>query len=155
MCAGTVSIDSSSGRRKLDVDLNSRLLRLSDLGVRAAGRTSEPKSPLLLSNAMLNPTALRSRDALLKFHAAEVDVGRLPLQSVSATASVDQGVVTIAPLSAGVLGGHLNARLRLDAGKTVPAAHVDLRITDLQLGQIPHKGARPASHGGSDADAGP
>ena len=140
---GTVSIDSSSGEPSLDVDLNSRLLRLADLGVRAAGRTLEPKSPLLLYNAMLKPTVLRGRDAQLKFHADQVDVGRLPLQSVSAAAIIDHGMLTVAPLVAGVLGGHLKVHLTLDARTELPAANLDLRITDLQLGQIPHKDTGP------------
>ena len=138
---GSVSIESSGGRPQLDIDLHSRLLHLSDLGVRAAGRTSEPKSPLLLSDAMLGPTVLLGRDATLKFSAPEVDVGRLPLRNVSAKATIDDSVLKVSPLLAEVLGGRANAHLRLDATQEIPAADVDLKITDLQLGQLPHKDA--------------
>jgi hypothetical protein len=63
---GTVSIESSSGRPKLDIDLNSNNLRMSDLGERAAGLISKPETsaPLLLSDAMLDPVMIRRGDAV-------------------------------------------------------------------------------------------
>jgi AsmA family protein len=137
---GTVAIDATNiVRRKLDIDLNSQLLRLSDLGIRAAGRATEPKSPLLLSDAMLSLTMLRSRDVNVKFRAHELAVGRLTVQAVSAKAVIDHGVVTVAPLSALILGGRVNAHLGLDASHEIPTAKVDIRIIDLQLGQFPYK----------------
>lgn len=140
---GTVSIDSSATRPKLDVVLESRLLRLSDLGARNVGRDSEAAkgAPLLLSNAMLSPSALRHDDAAISFHARRVDVGRLTLSALAAKATINRGVLTVAPLSADVLGGKLTLRLKLDASTDSPAANVDLKITDLQLGQFPFKGA--------------
>jgi uncharacterized protein involved in outer membrane biogenesis len=136
---GTVAIDATDIRRKLDIDLDSQLLRLSDLGIRAAGRATEPKSPLLLSDAMLSLTMLRTRDANVKFRAHELEVGRLTIQAVSAKATMDHGVLTVAPLSAQVLGGRVNAHLKFDAEPQTPTAKIDVRITDLQLGQFPYK----------------
>jgi uncharacterized protein involved in outer membrane biogenesis len=140
---GTVSIESSSGRPQLNIELHSRLLRLADLGMRAAGRTSEPKSPLLLSDAMLGPSVLQGRDAALKFSATRVDVGRLPWSNVSASATLDHNVLKVSPLLAEVLGGRADVHLRLDATKNIPVADVNIGITDLQLGQLPHKDAGP------------
>ena len=136
---GTVSIDSSGARQQLALDLNSQVIYLSDLGLRAAGRTSEPESPLLLSDTAVSPTLLRSRDATIRFRAHTVQVGRLPLHEVSVKATIDHGVLTVTPLVADVLGGTVETRLRLDARKEVPAANLDLRITDLQLGQLSFK----------------
>jgi hypothetical protein len=140
---GTVSIESSGDRPKFNLDLNSRRLRLLDLGARAAGRSSEPKSPLLLSNAALSPDLVRRDDATVRFQAQRVDLGRLPLREVSIRATIEHGVLTVAPLLAQVLGGRANAYLRLDAGPKIPKADVDIRITDLQVGQIDHKGTGP------------
>lgn len=142
---GTVSMESWGERTKLDLNLNSQTLRLSDFGLRAAGRTSEPESPLLLSDSTVSTDMVRRDDAVLHFRAHRVDVGRLPLHEVSAKATIDHGVLTVAPLLAEVLGGTVNVQLRLDASKAVPAADVDLKIADLQLGQIGHKGAGPPS----------
>ena len=139
---GTVAIEASLGSRpQLDLDLQSRRLSLSDLGLRAAGRTSEPKPPLLLSSAMLGPTVLVGRDAAVKFSALQVDVGRLSLHNVSAHATLDHSVLKVSPLSAGVLGGQATAHLRIDATQDTPTADVDIRIKDLQLAQLPHQDA--------------
>ena len=138
---GTVSIDSSSGRPKLVIDLNSKNLRMSDLGERAAGRISksETKAPLLLSEAMLDPGTIRRGDAVLTFRAHRIDLGRVALQEISAKATIDHGILTVAPLSADVLEGKLVAHVRLDARPEVPAADVNLKITDLQLGHFDRK----------------
>ncbi len=136
---GRVSTDSSSGRPKFTVDLHSRVLRLSDFGLRAAGRTSQPKSPLLLSDAMISPNVLHAEGAAVKYHADQVLVGRLPFEAVSLDATIGRDVLTVAPLLAKLAGGRVNAHLTLDGSKEVAAANVDLRITDLQLGQLVHK----------------
>ena len=147
---GTVSVESSSGRPKLDIDLNSKNLRMSDLGERAAGHTPEPETgaPLLLSEAMFDPGMMRRGDALVTFRAHRVDLGRVSLQEVSAKATIDHGILAIAPVLADVLGGKLIAHVRLDARPEVPAADVNLKISDLQLGQIDHKDSvQPAVEG--------
>jgi uncharacterized protein involved in outer membrane biogenesis len=147
---GTVSVESSSGRPKLGIDLNSKNLRMSDLGERAAGLTPEPETgaPLLLSEAMFDPGMMRRGDAVVTFRAHRVDLGRVSLQEVSAKATIDHGILAVAPLLADVLGGKLIAHVRLDARPEVPAADVNLKISDLQLGQIDHKDSvQPAVEG--------
>jgi hypothetical protein len=145
---GTVSVDSTSGRPLLDLDLNSNLLRLSDLGLRAAGRSAEPKPTLLLSNAMISPNVLHHDGTTLKFRAREVDLGKLPLHDVSGTAAIDHGVLKVAPLLADVFGGRAVAYLTLDATREVPTADVELKIADLQLGRMARKDpAHPSIEG--------
>jgi AsmA family protein len=138
---GRVSIDSSGARRKLDLVLDSQLLHLSDLGLRAAGRTSEPESSLLLSEATLSSQVLRAADATVNYRAHRVDMGRLPLLDVSVKANIDHGVLKVAPFSAKVFGSTVNGRLTLDARKKIPAADVNLNVTDLQLADFPYKAA--------------
>lgn len=139
---GTASIETSSGRPKFTADFASTILRLSDLGVRAAARDSaaETSTPLLLSNAMLTPSAVRRGDAVVNFHARRVEVGRVALHAVSADMTIDHGILAVAPLLADVLQGKLTAHLRLDATTDLPTADVDLKIGDLQLAQIDRKG---------------
>jgi uncharacterized protein involved in outer membrane biogenesis len=134
---GTVSMESSSGRPQLDADLDSQVLRLADLGAIAAGRAEAGTGPpLLLSNAMLSPKAVRHGDAVVSFRARRVDVGRYSLHAVAAKMTIKHGILDVTPLTAEVLQGKLWARLRLDATTDAPAAEVDLKMTDLQLGQI-------------------
>jgi uncharacterized protein involved in outer membrane biogenesis len=136
---GSVSIDSASGMPQFDLDLNSRMLRLSDLGARAAGRATGDDPPLLLSNAMLSLNVLRTGATKVKFHANQVEVGHLALQAVSAAATIDHAVLKIAPLVADALGGHISASLTLDATHDPPAAQANLTITDLQLQKFAKK----------------
>ncbi|HEY6455533.1 MAG TPA: AsmA family protein [Steroidobacteraceae bacterium] len=140
---GRVATDSSSGRPKFAIDLRSRVLKLSDFGVRAAGRTSQPKSPLLLSDAMLSPNVLHAAGAAVKYHADQVQVGRLPFAALALDATIGQNVLTVAPLVAKLAGGRVTAHLTLDGNNAVPAAKVDFRITDLQLGQLLHSNSGP------------
>jgi len=147
---GTVSIDSSSGRSRIDAQMDSRLLRLSDIGARAAGRESETGAPpLLLSDAKLNPKAVRRADAVVNYRADTVEVGRVPLRSVSAKLTIAGGIIVGAPLSAEMLGGKLTARFKLDATTDDPAAQFDLKIAGLQIAQIPRKNAGQAPFEGS------
>jgi uncharacterized protein involved in outer membrane biogenesis len=146
---GTVSIETSSGRPKLVADLNSQLLRTADLGARAAGRDAESATsvPLLLSNAALDPGATRRGDAIVNFHSRRVDIGRIPLDEVVAAMTIDHGVLVVAPLLAGVFEGKLTARVRLDASTDDPAAELDLKIADLQLGRYFSDAAQPPADG--------
>ena len=143
--SGTLSIDSSGERPRLDVDLKSHLLRMADLGERAAGRAADVPPPLMLSDASLRPEALRRSDARLMFHAERVDAGRLSLEKVSAKGTIQHGVLTVAPLLAGILGGNLEARVTLDAQRDPPAVDADIKIDKLQLADIHRKdsGAAP------------
>jgi AsmA family protein len=139
---GTVSVETAkNGHRSFDLDLGSRSLKLADLGLRAAGRTSAPKPPWLLSDARISLNVLRIGDAQVRFQANQIEVGKVALHDVSARASLEAGVLTVAPATAEVLGGRANVHLTLDGRKDTPAAAVDLRITDLQLGQMPYKNA--------------
>jgi AsmA family protein len=140
---GRVATDSSSGRPRLDLDLYSRVLRLSDLGIRAAGRASGPPPPLLLSDAMISPNVLHAAGAVAKFHANQLEAGHLALEEVSLEATIGQNVLTVKPLLAKLSGGRVEARLTLDGNKEIPAANVDFRISDLQLGQLAQKGTAP------------
>jgi hypothetical protein len=140
---GRISIDTSSGRPKLAIELDSRFLRLSDLGARAAGREPQTATPHLLSDAMLNPIALRRSDAVVNFRAQSVEVGDVALQKVSARVTVDHGVLTVAPLLADILEGKLSAHVRMDATRDMPPAKVDLSISGLQIGRLVHKDSAP------------
>jgi uncharacterized protein involved in outer membrane biogenesis len=146
---GAVSIETSSGRPKLVAELNSQFLRTEDLGARAAGRDSESAAgaPLLLSNAALDPSATRRGDALVNYHSRRLDIGRIPLQGVAATMAIDHGVLVVAPLLASVFEGKLTARVRLDASTDDPAAELDLKIADLQLGGYFRDAPQPPADG--------
>jgi uncharacterized protein involved in outer membrane biogenesis len=138
---GNLSVDSSSGRPKLDADLRSQFLRMSDLGARAAAGNSEPdpQSPLLLSNASLNPSTVRRGEVAVNFHARRVDIGHIPTHSVALALTINHGVMVVPSLSAEVSGGKLTGRVKLDANSDNPAADVDLTLANAQLELLPYQ----------------
>jgi uncharacterized protein involved in outer membrane biogenesis len=142
---GSASIDTSSGRPKLEANLHSSYLRLADMGARAAGRDSTPKTraPLLLSDARVSPQGIRHGDAKVTFHARRVEVGRFSLTTVAAQMTIENGVLTVAPLTADLLQGKLVAHVKLDATTDLPRADFDLRVAQLHLAQLEQKADRP------------
>lgn len=145
---GRVVITSSTGNTapSREIDLESQFLRLADLGLRAAGRAPEieEKARRLLSDAAFNPTGLRHGDARIQYRARRLQVGRVTLTGLSAHGTIEHGVLDIAALSAGLLGGKLSAHGKLDANSDPPRASADIRIADADLGQYPWKHAGPA-----------
>jgi uncharacterized protein involved in outer membrane biogenesis len=103
----------------------------------------------LLSDAALNPNTVRVDDANVNFHAHRLQVDRISLYGLAAKARMVQGVLKVDPLSADVLGGRLIAHATLDARPTIPADALDLKISDLQLGQIGSEGSAAAPLQGS------
>jgi uncharacterized protein involved in outer membrane biogenesis len=147
---GTVSIETSNGRPKFTAELDSQILRLADLGERAAGRQSDPEAgKLLLSNASLSPRALRHGDWVVQFHARRVDVSRVSLHAVSAKVTIDHGIMVAAPVSADALDGKLAAHFKMDARTDTPVSDLDLKLTDVQIGQFNRKDGGPPPIEGS------
>ena len=142
---GTVSVKTSKGRSDIDADVSSQLLRLADLGARAAGRDPEVGSaePLLLSSKSYNPDALRTSEATIKYRARRLEASRIVLTSVAARATIDRGVLSVTQWLAEIAGGKLDAQLKIDARKENPAMRLELKIAGLQVGQYARRKAGP------------
>ena len=146
---GSIGIDSTRSRPQLDVKLESHLLRIADMGARAAGRAPPDNGPpTLLSKAALRPGGFRRDDAAIALHIDQVELRRLKLQNVAAQGALDHGVLTLQSLSAHLLGGEARGRGKLDVGQDPPLADVEVELTGLELGQMQHKeGAAPPIEG--------
>lgn len=137
---GNLAVRSSGARPRFEIDLDSRLLKMADFGLRAAGRApAAPGPPLLLSNAALSPAALRRGDASIRYRAKQLQIGRVTLTDVAAKGRLEQGVLTVDPMTAGILSGKMHVHGRLDARSDDPRARIDIDIADLQLGEIARK----------------
>jgi AsmA family protein len=143
---GSVSIQSSRGRFRIQAKLYSQLLRLADFA-------PDPNAHLLLSNAMFDPATLRRNDGDIDFRAARLAARSLAMEGVAATVAMDRGVLT-GSLLGELLGGKLTSRVKIDATSDLPAVTWDLKADDLQLGQLPRKQpAAPAADGPLQARA--
>ena len=140
---GTLSIETSGGHARIEGELSSQLVRAADLGARAAGRDREPEPTLLLPDTALPLAGIRRGDVAIDYHAQHLEVGRTTFHALAAHITVNDQVLTIAPLSAAFPEGRLSGRVKLDATHQEPTADVDFRIADLRLAQFDHKGKGP------------
>jgi hypothetical protein len=142
---GSFSIELSRGQSTIHANLNSQSLRMSDVGTRAAGRVVEPQAnaALLLPDTAPDWSALRRSAASVEYHAGNLEAGRVTLNAVAMKMTIDHGQLTAAPVSADLLGGKLHGTVRIDARKEIPAISLEVRISDLQLGQYEGKKAGP------------
>lgn len=148
--SGSVVVDSTRHRPRTTARLRSKELHSADFGLRAAGRQTVPYT-LLISNAPLNPQALRRGDASIDFDAHRFEVGKESLQDVALKLTFERGLVTAAPLTAGLLGGTVSGQVKIDVTQDLPVADVDLALTGLQLDQLPHKSPQPPLEGSGRA----
>jgi uncharacterized protein involved in outer membrane biogenesis len=157
---GTVSIDVKlSLPSHVEADLRSHLLRVSDLGRRAAGRAPKPvEGPQrLLPDTPFRLAGVRRSDTVVNFHAQALEAGPVALNTVAAKVTLDHGSIVVAPLSAASRQGKITGELKFDATRDVPAAEVDVKATSLRLGQLarehaksPDKGDKPEKDAGGD-----
>jgi AsmA-like C-terminal region len=92
-----------TGRSRLDIDLNSKRLRLADLGAKAAGRA--PENPPEEKSALLSETpfrlqAVRRFDYVVNYRAKRLDVAKLTFHSILGKMTIDHGTITVPELSA-------------------------------------------------------
>jgi uncharacterized protein involved in outer membrane biogenesis len=142
--SGTISIETHRpAPPHVQMSLQSELLRLSDLGPRAAGRAPPASGEeRLLPDTPFRLTRMRRRDTIVQFHARVLEAGHLALRAVAAQVKIDAGVISVTPLSAHVgEQGRITGQLKMDVRPEVPEATVHLQIANLPLDQL---GARPS-----------
>ncbi|HLZ98134.1 MAG TPA: AsmA family protein [Steroidobacteraceae bacterium] len=144
---GSASVDSSSDRPQLDIDLRSETLRTADLGARAAG-LERGAERWLISDAALNPRAWRRDDAVATLRARRLEVGSIALQDVAAALTVDHGLLTVDQLTGHVWDGALSAHVRANLTTDDPADSLDLKLSNLNLERYaPHGADQPPLKG--------
>ena len=145
---GQMSIDSTGKRPRMTAEFKSQFVRMADIGAGTAGRGADSHAPpLILSDAVLEPSALRRIDVLARVRAERVQVGQQFLRSVSAKLTIDRGVARVTPLVGDLWGGKLTARIQFDARSEDPKASADITLADAQLAELNHKGDQPPLSG--------
>ncbi|MEA3177512.1 MAG: AsmA family protein [Gammaproteobacteria bacterium] len=136
---GTVLIETKRGGAPSHTvaDLRSQLLRLSDLGTQAAGRTPQPADgkQLMFPDTPFHLQGARRSDAEIDFHAQALEIGRVSLREVATKVKIDEGTIAVGPVAATLREGKVSGGFKIDVTHDVPWADVDLRVAHMKLGQ--------------------
>jgi uncharacterized protein involved in outer membrane biogenesis len=151
---GTMVIETGGPRVLLTAQLLSHSLDIVDLGpsLGAAPREDHPASSsdkpvqrkiepisanaLWLPDAQLDLERVRGMDADVHYHAQSVTAQDIPFKEVEWRLRLNQGVMTIDPLSFVLPAGRIAARLRIDATRDVPDVAFDGRLISINLAQF-------------------
>jgi len=160
--AGKVVVETSGTRPKLTATLTSHNLRLIDLAPalgqpagnsdslsaaprastpnhRNGGANGEPRAGgggHLLPDADLQVNRVRGMDADVTYSAAAVTTPKFPMKNVSFHVVLDDGMLTIDPLSFILDQGTFSGSVRINARADVPVTTIDMRMADVDLAQF-------------------
>jgi hypothetical protein len=160
---GRVSLDTQkSGRTLVHADLSSALLRLADVGLRAAGRDPHPDAPpKLFSDVQLITPAARRVDATGKYSVRRLLLSRVEVNELSAPFTIARGLIEAPEVTGRFMGGKFVLHLDADANQIPARTRIEMTLTGLQLAQMPHKADPPPyegslllqihAHGGGDS----
>ena len=155
---GSVVVESDRARPKLTAKLTSRNLKMGDLvpmlgqpavdspslssaKIASSGsRTPEPsgvKTPdMLLPDADLQVNRVRAMDADVTYSATDVNMPNVPMKNVSFHLLLNDGVMTLDPLSFVLDQGTFSGKVTIDARADVPVSNIDMRMSDVDLAQF-------------------
>lgn len=147
---GQVSLDTQkNGRTLVHADLTSALLRLADVGLRAAGRDPHPDAPpKLFSDVQLITPATRRVVATGKYSARRLLLSRVEVSELSAPFTIERGLIKAPEVTGHFMGGNFVLRLDADANQTPAQTRIEMTLTGMQLAQMPHK-VEPSPYEGS------
>jgi AsmA family protein len=147
---GQVSLDTQkNGRTLVHADLTSALLRLADVGLRAAGRDPHPDAaPKLFSDVQLITPATRRVVATGKYSARRLLLSGVEVSELSAPFTIERGLIKAPEVTGHFMGGNFVLHLDADANQTPAQTRIEMTLTGMQLAQMPHK-VGPSPYEGS------
>ena len=138
----------TSGRTLVNADLSSALLRLADVGLRAAGRDPHPDAPpRLFPDVQLVTPAIRRVDVTGKYSARRLLLARAEVTDLSAPFRLERGLVKAPEITGHFMGGNFVMHLDADGNQTPTRTRIEMTLTGLQLAQVPHKSEPPPFEG--------
>ncbi len=164
--SGQGQVDIAGGKTKLSAKLSSNTLNIVDLAPTLGqpapkatslasaepGAASHPHPTIpaaetavaaapagdgrLLPDADLQVNRVRGMDADVTYQAASVTAPKVPLQHVGFHLVLNDGVLTIDPLSFVLDAGKFSGKVQIDARNAVPVSSIDMRIEGVDLAQF-------------------
>lgn len=176
---GSATVQTAGARPKLTARLESKSLNLADLeptlgavpddtlaatqptvrhgkAVRAsqpppppAGTPAKTANTRLFSDAQLQVNRVRGMDADVTYRAASVKVPKIPMKDVDFHLRLDDGLLTLDPLSFELEQGRFSGEVRLDARAAEPDTSIDMRMRDIDLAEFKSAGSSAAPLSGT------
>ncbi len=138
--AGTVSLNFDASVPQLDADLTSSSIDLLAATGRPKGEPVKNSAegagaqPGTLPSAPLDLSGLRSFNGTLNFRGSSVSAGTLILQAVQMRATLQDGVLKVAPIRARVQENEIEMRAALDTNPLVPRVSVGFKSPGFRIG---------------------
>jgi AsmA family protein len=95
-----------------------------------------PNDGRLLPDADLQVNRVRGMDADVTYKAAAVIAPKVPMKEVNFHLVLDDGLLSIDPLSFVLDQGKFSGRVQIDARRDIPVSEIDMRIDDVDLSQF-------------------
>lgn len=162
---GTVTYIQSKPRPQLTGELESRQLRMADLGPligvdsgKGRGKKAASKTQpadRVLPHDKFDTKSWGTMDADIKFSGRRIEhSSSLPLSDLYTHLTLKKGDLLLDPLRFGMAGGNLNATLRLEGSQSPMRGRIDMHARKLQLKQLfPDVQAMQNSMGQLNGDA--
>ena len=116
----------------MHADLSSALLRLADVGLRAAGRDPHPDAPpKLFSDVQLITPVTTRVDATGKYTARRLLLSRVEVNDLSAPFTIERGLIKAPEVTGHFMGGNFVLHLDADANQTPARTRIEMTFTDL------------------------
>lgn len=144
---GDLAFISGEPRAKLTGDLTSNQLLFADLAPLIGADSSEEKkargvedkqpSERVLPTEEFKTDRWRDMDADVRFTGKRIEHGEtLPISDLSTHVVLENGVLSLQPLSLGVAGGRLDTQIRLDGQRSPLSGQVTLKARSFKLKQL-------------------
>lgn len=153
---GQLHVDTGRTRPKLTGSLKSKALNFPDLGASLGAPGGSGAAPAATRSSFLMPDAdlqlnrVRGMDADVRYRADSVAATPgFPLHAVNFHVTLDDGLLRIDPVSFVLPQGEVGGAVSIDARAAVPESTVDLRLSQIDLGQIKTKAEADGPLGGT------
>jgi AsmA family protein len=140
--SGDFTLDHGAKPQRITASLVSKNLEMSDLGGLIGadrGAKASPKPPppgRVLPREPFSLEKLRVADMDVKFRGTKVVTEKLPLENMTASLKLRNGVLSLEPLNFGVAGGTLVSKIRMDARQPVIQTQADIAVKQLRLEKL-------------------
>lgn len=142
---GDVAVDTGGERPLLTADLSSESFRIEDIDGFWGGddgesdgksETAAEANAHLLSDAPISLPKMRGMDARVHFEGKAVQTGSLRLEDIATDLTLEDGLLTLAPLELGLAEGRIAAALTLDGREEVPVMKGDVTVEGLDINAL-------------------